>query len=132
MEPSKLLLYYLVVFIVLLLTELYYVRIASQYNIIDKPNQRSSHSQITLRGGGIIFPVSVGLFFLLQRLQYGWFVLGLMAIALISFTDDIREQSRLLRLSIHAVAVCLLLYQAGLLSMAWDWWPAGFILVTGI
>jgi hypothetical protein len=29
--------------------------VADKYNIIDKPNQRSSHNYITLRGGGIVF-----------------------------------------------------------------------------
>ena len=124
--------YYLLVFAVLFILELLYFRIANRYNIIDKPNQRSSHSQVTLRGGGIIFPVSVLVFFLLHHFPYPWFVLGLLAIAVISFADDVKEQSRQLRLGIHTVAVGLLLYQAGLFSLLWYWWPVGFILVTGM
>ena len=57
---------YLLIFVVLLMAELIYFRIADKCNIIDKPNQRSSHSKVVLRGGGVMgvelslwFPVSV-------------------------------------------------------------------------
>ena len=46
---------YIIIFILLLIAELIYFRIADKCNIIDKPNERSSHSSIVLRGGGIIF-----------------------------------------------------------------------------
>ena len=46
---------YLLITALLLAAELVYFRIADKCNIIDKPNQRSSHSSIVLRGGGIIF-----------------------------------------------------------------------------
>lgn len=46
---------YIIIFAVLLLSELVYFLIADKFNIIDKPNERSSHSSIVLRGGGIIF-----------------------------------------------------------------------------
>ena len=124
--------YYLLIFAALFIFELLYFRIADKYNIIDKPNQRSSHSQVTLRGGGVIFPVSVLLFFLLHHFPYPWLMVGLVAISVISFADDVKEQSRLLRLLIHTVAVGLLLYQAGLFMLPWYWWPIGFVLVTGI
>ena len=47
--------YYLIILVLLFLAELFYFHIADKYNIIDKPNKRSSHTRITLRGGGIIF-----------------------------------------------------------------------------
>ena len=47
--------YYLMVLVLLFLAELFYFRIADRCNIIDKPNERSSHTKVTLRGGGIIF-----------------------------------------------------------------------------
>ena len=46
---------YGITFVVLLAMELAYFKVADHFNIIDKPNERSSHSTITLRGGGIIF-----------------------------------------------------------------------------
>ena len=48
---------YIIIFVLLLVAELVYFRIADKCNIIDKPNQRSSHSTIVLRGGGIIFMI---------------------------------------------------------------------------
>ena len=45
---------YSIEFILLLAIELLYFRIADKCNIIDKPNERSSHSTIVLRGGGIL------------------------------------------------------------------------------
>ena len=48
------LLTYGVIFVILFILELLYFRIADKCNIIDKPNERSSHSTIVLRGGGIL------------------------------------------------------------------------------
>ena len=44
---------YGIIFVILLLLELIYFKIADKFNIIDKPNERSSQSTIVLRGGGI-------------------------------------------------------------------------------
>jgi len=43
---------YIVIVVLLILVELLYFKIADKFNIIDKPNERSSHSSIVLRGGG--------------------------------------------------------------------------------
>ena len=50
---------YFIIAAILLAAELVYFRIADKCNIIDKPNERSSHSTIVLRGGGIIFTLSM-------------------------------------------------------------------------
>ena len=42
---------HIVIFLLLLLAEVLYFRMADRCNIIDKPNERSSHSTIVLRGG---------------------------------------------------------------------------------
>ena len=49
---------YGIIFVILLLLELAYFKVADKYNIIDKSNERSSHSTIVLRGGGIIYALS--------------------------------------------------------------------------
>ena len=46
--------YYLIILVLLFLAELFYFKIADKCNIIDKPNERSSHTRITLRGGGTV------------------------------------------------------------------------------
>ena len=45
---------YLILAVLLIGAELIYFRIADHFNIIDKPNQRLSHSSIVLRGGGYL------------------------------------------------------------------------------
>ena len=74
-------LYYLVVFVVLLGVELLYFRVADHFNIIDKPNERSSHTRITLRGGGVVFYVGALVYFVASGFSFPWFMLGLTLIA---------------------------------------------------
>ena len=66
---------FIIVTFILLVIELLYFRIADKYNIIDKPNHRSSHTEITLRGGGIIFPIAFVLYFVMSIIhRKEWFV----------------------------------------------------------
>ena len=124
--------WYLIIFIILFATELYYFRIADYFNIIDKPNERSSHKSITLRGGGIIFSLGVLAFFVSNQFQYPFFMVGLTAITIISFADDVRPQSNKLRVFIHFAAVALLMYELDLFAYAWYWWLLAFVLCIGI
>ena len=64
--------YYLLCFIGLLAIELAYFRIAAQFGITDRPNARSSHHKVTLRGGGIIFFFGAAAFFLASGGMYPW------------------------------------------------------------
>lgn len=121
---------YIIVFAVLLVAELAYFRIADRYNIIDKPNERSSHTSITLRGGGIIFPFSVLAYFAFTG-DYIWFTLGLVAIATISFLDDILTLSGKVRILVHLVAVSLMFYQADLFVLHWGWVVLAYVLIIG-
>lgn len=50
---------YGIIFLILLVLELAYFKVADKFNIIDKPNERSSHSSIVLRGGGDYFLIVV-------------------------------------------------------------------------
>ncbi len=95
----------------LFILELLYFKIADRFNIIDKPNQRSSHNQITLRGGGIIFPIAfIAGILTFQPNQY-YLAFGVFAIALISFLDDIITLNNKFRIGIHLLSVLLLLAQ---------------------
>jgi UDP-N-acetylmuramyl pentapeptide phosphotransferase/UDP-N-acetylglucosamine-1-phosphate transferase len=123
---------YILLFIVLFVTELVYFRIADHFNIIDKPNQRSSHSKITLRGGGIIFYIGMLLYFFSEGFQYPWFIIGLTLISLISFADDIKPQSHKLRLAVHFMAMILMFYQWNLFELPWHFTLLALILCTGI
>lgn len=93
------------------LLELFYFKIADHYNIIDKPNERSSHKNHTLRGGGIIFPIALVLGVLIFQPNQFALALGVFAIAIISFLDDIMTLSNKLRIGIHFLSVALIIYQ---------------------
>ena len=87
--------YTLIIFILFFL-ELFYFKIADTYNIIDKPNHRSSHSSITLRGGGIIFPIAMLIAFVLGYSSWS-ITLAVVLVAAVSFIDDIEPLSQLPR-----------------------------------
>ncbi|RHB38350.1 UDP-GlcNAc--UDP-phosphate GlcNAc-1-phosphate transferase [Bacteroides nordii] len=124
--------YYLIVLVLLFLAELFYFYIADKYNIIDNPNERSSHTRITLRGGGIIFYFGVLAYFLTNHFEYPWFMLALTLVTLISFIDDIRSTSQALRLVFHFSAMGLMFYQWGLFSLPWWTILVALIICTGI
>ncbi len=124
--------YYVIILVLLFLTELFYFRVADKFNIIDKPNERSSHSRITWRGGGIIFYFGALAYFLTNDWEYPWFILALSLITFISFVDDIRSTSQGLRLVFHFSAMALMFYQWGLFSLSWWWIIIALIVCTGI
>ena len=124
--------YYVIILVLLFLTELFYFRVADKFNIIDQPNERSSHSRITLRGGGIIFYFGALAYFLTNDWEYPWFILALSLITFISFVDDIRSTSQGLRLVFHFSAMALMFYQWGLFSLSWCWIIIALIVCTGI
>jgi len=123
---------YILYLISLFAIELIYFKIANRFNIIDKPNERSSHSSVTLRGGGVIFYFGVLLYFVFERFQYPWFFAGLTLISMVSFADDIRPQSSKLRLSVHFAAMVMMFYQWGLYSQYWYFTIIALVICTGI
>lgn len=124
--------YYVIITLLLLAIEILYFRIANRFNIIDKPNERSSHTRITLRGGGIIFYFGALVYFLADNFAYPWFMLGLTGITLISFIDDIHSVSRRLRLLVHFTALMLMFYQWNILDMPLWYIPLALVICTGI
>ena len=139
---------YVFITFLLFILELIYFKIADKYNIIDKPNHRSSHTQITLRGGGIIFPFAFLIFigwlfwqyfqnpdfqYVVFPKTYLIFGIGLLSLSAISFLDDILDLSSKIRLAFHFLAVTLLIYFLGLFSNAPIWLvPILYIFVIGI
>lgn len=99
--------------------ELAYFKIADKFNIIDKPNERSSHTTIVLRGGGIIFLLGAWVWAITFGFQYPWFLLGLTLVAGVSFIDDIHSLPDSARLVVQFTAAALAFYQLGMLSGKW-------------
>ena len=108
---------YCFIFGLLLMLELLYFRIADKCNIIDKPNERSSHSTIVLRGGGIIFMLGLWIWAAFFGFGYPWFLVAVTLIAGVSFVDDIRSLPDSVRLVAQFVAMGLMFYQLGLFEM---------------
>lgn len=111
---------YLIIFVLLLAAELVYFRIADKFNIIDKPNERSSHSTIVLRGGGIIFLIGTWVWSAFFGFDYPWFLTGLTLVAGVSFVDDIRSLPDSVRLVAQFAAAAMAFYQLGILH--WSMW----------
>lgn len=104
---------YVILGTLLMIIMLLYFKIADHFNIIDKPNQRSSHTEITLRGGGIIFWFSALLYFA-QYIQNNYFFFtGITLVSLVSFWDDIQSLSNKIRISIQFLAITLIFYDLG-------------------
>lgn len=103
-----------------------YFKIADRYNIIDKPNERSSHSTIVLRGGGVIFTLSMIVWAVLMLIQgqdilpYLPFLCGLVLIAGVSFVDDIQSLPDTVRLVAQFIAMGLMYWSMGI--MHWNMW----------
>lgn len=106
----------LIAAILLAAIELVYFKLADKFNIIDKPNQRSSHKTITLRGGGIIFLFAIWLYAAIYGFNYPLFLLGITLIAVISFADDIAPMQNRVRIVIHFMSMLLMFGQLGLLN----------------
>lgn len=102
-----------------------YIKIATRYNITDKPNTRSSHDSVTIRGGGIVFPISMCIYSLITGFQFPYFLLGLVLISCVSFWDDMRTISNLIRIIVHLIAVFLLFFQSGIFN-----YPIWILLTT--
>ena len=128
---------YGLLFILLVLAELFYFKIADHFNIIDKPNERSSHSSIVLRGGGIIFSLSMPAWAIMMTAQGEWqlvvnylpFLCGLMMVAGVSFWDDVKSLPDSVRLVVQFVAMGLMFWSIGI--MHWNmWWIVLIALVV--
>lgn len=111
---------YLIIAVLLLVAELFYFRIADRFNIIDKPNQRSSHSSIVLRGGGIIFVLGLWIWAAFFGFKNIWFLIAVTLVAGISFIDDIHSLPDSVRLVAQFAAMALMFYQLDILH--WNMW----------
>ena len=101
---------YFIVFALLIALELCYFKIADHFNIIDKPNERSSHKRIVLRGGGIIFTIALWIWSIWSGFEYPWLLAGVTLAAGVSFWDDVKSLPDLLRLVVHFVAMTMVIY----------------------
>ena len=95
-----------------------FLRWSLKKQLLDIPNERSSHAAPTPRGGGVVI-VAVSLISYLAYCLYGghpilWgYVAGAALISLISWLDDVYSISFVWRFLVHSVAAGLVIYDAG-------------------
>ena len=113
---------YLIIAVIMLVAELLYFSVADHCDIIDKPNDRSSHSKIVLRGGGIIFLIGAWVWSAFFGFQYPWFLAAVTLASGVSFVDDIHSLPDSVRLVVQFIAMGLMFYQ----------WDYGGVFVGGV
>ena len=123
---------YTIITAILVAAILIYFRIADKLNIIDKPNHRSSHKHITIRGGGIIFFIGALLYTLFFGLSLPYFIVGLTLISLISFVDDVWNLSSKVRILVHFAAMMIMFYDCGFYDIPWYYLVTALVISTGI
>ena len=112
---------YIIIAALLLVLELVYFRIADRFNIVDRPNERSSHNSIVIRGGGIIFLLAAWIWSAFFGFNYPWFLAGLTIVCGISLWDDIHSLPDSVRLIAQFTAMFLMLADLGMINLA-NWW----------
>jgi UDP-N-acetylmuramyl pentapeptide phosphotransferase/UDP-N-acetylglucosamine-1-phosphate transferase len=133
---------YAIIAVVFFVCELVYFKIADKYNIIDKPNTRSSHNYITIRGGGIVFWLAALLYFIIALTVSSGPVLtvpivsffsGLTMLSIVSFWDDIKSLPSKIRIIIHFLSISLVFYGLNLYStLPWYLILTAYIFFVGI
>lgn len=102
---------YPLVFLLLILFSRIYIVLAKKYNIVDIPNERSSHTTIITRGGGILFILGLLLYFGISFFNYPYFIASAFFLAIISFIDDLKSLSVKQRLPIQFIAIFFTLFE---------------------
>lgn len=105
-----------ILLLLFILIALVYYRLALKFNIVDKPNLRSSHTKVTVRGGGILFPIAVIFWWLNTDFLNTWMVLGIIWISAISMLDDMYTISRKLRFGVQFLALSMAFYDLGVFA----------------
>ncbi|MBG6062552.1 UDP-N-acetylmuramyl pentapeptide phosphotransferase/UDP-N-acetylglucosamine-1-phosphate transferase [Flavobacterium sp. CG_9.1] len=113
--------HYTLITFILFLAALVYFKIADVYNIIDKPNHRSAHTEITIRGGGVLFWFAALFYFAQHSDVYYLFFTGITIVSMVSFWDDIQSLPNKIRILAHFSAISLLFYNLNVFEIL-PWW----------
>lgn len=114
--------YYVITTVVLFVAMFAYLKLAPRLSLFDTPNERSSHSTITIRGGGVIFLIALILYLILSAGNNLVIVTLSLLLGVLSFADDLYDLSAKFRLLVHFIAVMSVMSYLGLLTMNW-WTP---------
>lgn len=120
---------YIIIAPLLLVLELVYFRIADRFNIVDRPNERSSHNSIVIRGGGIIFLLAAWIWSAFFGFNYPWFLAGLTIVCGISLWDDIHSLPDSVRLIAQFTAMFMMFADLGMINLE-NWWMVAPALIV--
>lgn len=121
------------ILLILFFVALVYYNLAKRFNIIDKPNARSSHTEVTVRGGGILFPIAALLWWFTHDFQNTYMIIGMVWIATISLLDDIYDISSLLRIVVQFIALTFAFLELDLFSqVSWYFIPLFYFFGLGV
>ena len=112
---------YIIIAVLLFALELIYFHIADRFNIVDRPNERSSHNSIVIRGGGIIFLFAAWLWSAFFGFNYPWFLAGLTIVCGISLWDDIHSLPDSVRLIAQFTAMFMMFADLRMINLE-NWW----------
>ncbi len=125
------LLFLVITGLALLVVELLYIKTARVYGIVDRPNLRSSHTETTIRGGGVVVIAAVLIASLWSRFPWPLFFLGLMLVATVSFLDDLKSLAASYRFIAQIVGLILIFYQIPTLHCSVALVAAAFVVSVG-
>lgn len=120
---------------------------------VDEPNRRSSHTRTTPRSGGVAFVASffVGILIIYifgdrEQIEQPYmmsFIISSVSLVLISFLDDVKRKSTLLKFSVMVLAICNLMWGGIILDQlhfplfnavqfGWFAYPLTFLWILGL
>ena len=111
--------YFGIIFTLLLAGMLFYLRAAKKWSITDNPNERSSHKQITLRGGGLIYLFGLGLYLIFSNFNIYLLVTSGVFLGIVGFIDDIKNLSFKIKLLFQLIIITI--YLLGTIYLL-DWY----------
>ncbi len=109
-------------------------RLLLRWQIIDSPNQRSSHTRPTARGGGIAIMgavLGVGVWLICRTALQPLLAIGLctLALAVVSFVDDLKSIGAAIRFGCQLLAAVVVLIALGMSSITVGFSPGAGVLV---
>ena len=108
-----------------------YMSLARRMDIVDRPNQRSSHRSPVVRGGGIVFPLAWLGYSLLNGFAFPLFTTGLALISVVSFIDDLRSLKPAVRFVSHLAAFTLCFLELDVFG-SYAPWAVALMYVVGV
>lgn len=130
MIPSNL--EFSIYFLVAILGMLFYYGYAKKKQIVDVPNQRSSHQHLPIRGMGIALIPLFCAFYVFHSHQY-FLASGLIIASITGYLDDLKNLKRRIRLPLYLASLVLALVDIQLLlQIEWYWLLVSIVVSLGV